>query len=325
MTYVLPKRRTLVHKAIEPRKLSSKVAALLEQRTGDTFEIKFDGVHVILIKKDGKSYAFSRQGEPVAAAMDHVLADLDRIPSDNFVLFAEAYHTSLEHSVINGDFRRSYVAEDAQLLDAVVFDYVPLADFEQGACPVRYRSRRNKALEVVLEVMDLYHHEPWSLSWLHPSPVWMSPEFVSVEEAELYLTAMRCGDVPGQASPVVTDGYMRKDPNAAWKAGAGTGGESIKLKDKMAIDVPVLRVLEGKGKFVGMVGALVVKYGDIELTVGGGKMTDKERKLYWDFPNKIIGSVVEVHGLCPSAHGMIREPRFIRMRPDKGLDEVDTN
>lgn len=304
--YTLPKRRTLVHKAIEPRKLSAKVQAALAERQGDLFEVKYDGCHVILVKKEGKAYAFSRQGEPVLAAMDHVLRDLERIAADNFVLFAEAWHPLLDHSTINGTFRRSYLAEGAELLEAVVFDYVPLADFEAGGCPVRFKTRRDAATAIVLAAQGLYES-------FEDSPVRSSYISQTVDQCQHFVNHSR--EIYNEE--FVIDGFMRKDRDGLWKAGSGSGGESVKLKDHMSIDVKVLAVLEGKGKFVDMVGSIKVLWGLRELVVGGGKLTDKERRLYWDFPGKIVGRIVEVHGLSESQHGMIREPRFIRFRDDK--------
>lgn len=304
--YSLPKRRTLVHKAIEPRKLSARVQAALAERHDDLFEVKYDGCHVILIKSEGKAYAFSRQGEPVLAAMDHVLRDLERISADNFALFAEAWHPLLDHSTINGTFRRQYVADGAELLEAVVFDYVPLADFEAGACPVRFKTRRDAATAIVLAAQGLYES-------FEESPLRVSYISQTVDQCQHFVNHSR--DVYNEE--FVIDGFMRKDRDGLWKAGSGSGGESVKLKDHMSIDVKVLAVLEGKGKFVDMVGSIQVLWGMRELVVGGGKLTDKERKLYWDFPSKIVGRIVEVHGLSESQHGMIREPRFIRFRDDK--------
>lgn len=304
--YQLPKRRTLVHKAVEPRKLSAKVAALLDDRSDDIFEVKYDGCHVILIKSEGKAYAFSRQGEPVLAAMDHVIADLERIEGDNFVLFAEAWHEYLDHSTINGTFRRTYVADGARLLEAVVFDYVPLADFEKGSCPVRYKTRSDQAFLIVQQMHRLYEEHS-------QSPIRLAYGSYCTEHCQDLIDTSR----KGYGAVFAVDGFIRKDRNGLWKAGSGSGGEVVKIKDHLSIDVKVLRLNEGLGKFAGMTGALVVLWGDKELIIGGGKLTDRERQFYWDFPDKIIGRIVEAHGLAESQHGMIREPRFIRFRDDK--------
>lgn len=305
----LPKRRILVHKAIEPRKLSAKVRAAVDSRAGDIYEVKYDGCHVILIKKEGKGYAFTRQGEPVLAAMDHVLAELERIPYDNFVLFAEAWDEFTEHRKINGTFRRSYVAEGSQLLEAVVWDYVPLADFIEGSCPVRYKTRRDRAYEIVLACMR--HRFPTGTE--SDSPLRIAYAAESTESCQEHIDASR--DLYGAEFAV--DGFMQKDRDGLWKAGAGSCGAVVKIKDHLSIDVVVLSVYEGVGKFAGMVGGLTCKWQDKEIKIGGGKLTDKERKLYWDFPNLIVGKIVEAHGLGETHDGCLREGRFIRIRDDK--------
>lgn len=307
---MLPSRRTLVHKAIEPRKLSAKVAAAVAARTDDIYEVKYDGCHCILVKRNGVATAWSRQGEPVLAAMDHVILELERIAEDNFVLFAEAWHEYLDHSTINGTFRRSYVAAGAELLEAVVFDYVPLADFEAGACPVRYKTRRDKAFEIV--------HAVQRRSFPTGSEATNSPVRLSYAS---YDTAT-CQDLIDASrkrfgAVFAVDGFMQKARDGLWKAGSGSGGEVVKLKDHLSIDVKVLAVAEGKGKFIGRVGSLLVQWGMRTVTVGGGKLTDDERLEYWLDPTKIVGKIVEVHALGESQHGDLREGRFIRLREDK--------
>lgn len=307
--YELPKRRTLVHKAIEPRKLSAKVQKILAERADDFFEIKYDGCHCILVKQAGRAYAFSRQGEPVLAAMDHVIAELEAIAEDNFVLFAEAWHEYLDHSIINGTFRRSYVAAGAELLEAVVFDYVPLADFEAGSCPVRYKTRRDRCFEIVHAVQSLYFRSGDAAA----APMRLAYASYCTEHGQELIDDSRARF----GATFAVDGFIRKDRDGTWSAGSGACGAVVKIKDHLSIDVKVLRINEGLGKFTGMVGALVVEWEDKELIIGGGKLTDKERQFYWDFPNKIIGRIVEAHGLSESQHGMLREPRFIRFRDDK--------
>lgn len=306
MTYILPKRRTLVHKAVEPRKLSAKVLAAVEAQENKIYEVKYDGCHCILVKHGGKAYAFSRQGEPVLAAMDHVIRDLERIEADNFVLFAEAWHEYLDHSTINGTFRRSYVADGSVLLEAVIFDYVPLADFDKGSCPVRYKTRLDTAFLIVHQLHNLYdNHEE--------SPVRLTYGAYSTELCQDLIDCSR----EKYGAVFATDGFIQKDRNGLWKAGSGACGAVVKIKDHLSIDVKVLEVHEGKGKFVGMVGALTVQWGLRTVTVGGGKLTDGERLEYWTHPDRLVGKIVEVHALGESAHGDLREGRFIRIRHDK--------
>lgn len=298
----LPKRRTLVHKAIEPRKLSAKVAADISERP-KIYELKYDGCHCFIVKDGDRIEAFSRQGEVVPAAMEHIKVAMTHMASG--VYFGEAWHPNLPHSEINGTFRRTYRKEGAELLHFVIFDYVPLADFHAGKCPIPYHTRRWFFGMEVLKAFSGY--------------IGISVARETLEDLEQHLEFLR--ENTGHA--MVLDGFMQKLVEGTWSAGSGSGGEALKLKDVLSVDVEVVSVFEGLGKFTGMVGGLTVRYGGQECKVGGGKLTDKERKLYWDFPGKIIGSIVEVHALGETADGLLREGRFIRRRDDKTKDEAE--
>ena len=90
----------------------------------------------------------------------------------------------------------------------------------------------------------------------------------------------------------------------------------IKVKQKETYDLLVLGVQEGKGKFTGMVGSLVCQFGDgTQVTCGG--MTDLERKAWWRNPSLVSGKIVEVMAMRGSSKGVLREPRFKRIREDK--------
>lgn len=305
--YELPKRRTLVHKAIEPRKLSAKTLALLAQRLGDLWEVKYDGVHCIIIYKDGRAYAFSRQGEPVNGSMDHVLRLLEKYLGDqgNFAFFGEAWRPDVSHQEMNGEFRRGNDGSDPHNLEMVFFDYVPLADFEAGHCPIRFQTRRYALTHTIFDIMRRYDDA-------ERAPIRMSYLSVSKNACAVLIEAEReYGHV------FATDGFMRKDPEGLWNAGSGSCGTVLKDKSVVDVDVEVLSVFGGKGKFTGMLGGLTIRYKGIQQKCGGGKLTDKMRKFYWDFPNHIIGKIVQVHGLSESEDGLLREPRFIRLREDK--------
>lgn len=305
--YQLPTRRTLVHKAIEPRKLSVKTQALVAQRLGDLWEVKYDGVHCIIVLKDGKAYAFSRQGEPVNGAMDHVLRLLERNVAaiGDYVFFGEAWRPDVSHQEINGEFRRGNDGSDPHNLEMVFFDAVPLVDFEAGVCPIRFRTRYNILCHTVYNIMRTYDD-------IERAPVRMSYQSPQKEHCEELVKAER-----GYGHVFAIDGYMRKDPEGIWKAGSGSCGTILKDKDNIQVDLKVDSIFEGKGKFTGMLGGFSCTYNGKKQKVGGGTLTDEQRKFYWDFPNHIVGGIIEVHGLSESEGGLLREPRFHRLRADK--------
>jgi hypothetical protein len=50
---------------------------------------------------------------------------------------------------------------------------------------------------------------------------------------------------------------------------------------------------------------------------------DEDRELFELNPNVILGKVVEVKCMCELEDGMLREPRFMRVRDDKLLEDID--
>lgn len=90
----------------------------------------------------------------------------------------------------------------------------------------------------------------------------------------------------------------------------------LKVKPVRDYDVVVTGMVEGKGKYKGMCGALLfIRPNGAEGKVSG--MTDEQRKAWWKAEDSIVGKTIEVaaRGLHPS--GALIEPRFIRIREDK--------
>ena len=86
-----------------------------------------------------------------------------------------------------------------------------------------------------------------------------------------------------------------------------------KIKEEKTIDIPVVDVVEGKGKYQGMLGALICKLPNgKEIKIGSG-FTDKEREEFWENPPKLID--VKYQGLTKG--GSLRFPVFLRVRDDK--------
>ena len=112
---------------------------------------------------------------------------------------------------------------------------------------------------------------------------------------------------------------MAKQSGAGWDAGVDNSGRTIKLKDKISVDLLCVGVTEGKGKFAGMVGSLTVLWGGKREEVNGGKLTTKERQEYFSPEGSaaIVGKIVEVHALGITPDGKLREPVFQHVRHDK--------
>lgn len=89
---------------------------------------------------------------------------------------------------------------------------------------------------------------------------------------------------------------------------------TYKIKRDETLDLEIIDVIEGQGKFVGTLGAIVTERGH----VGTGYTVDDRNEL-WGLHKVggLIGSTVEVKCMELTKDGKLRMPRFVRLRLDK--------
>lgn len=83
------------------------------------------------------------------------------------------------------------------------------------------------------------------------------------------------------------EGTVLKNPKGMWKD--GTSKDCVKYKVEAELDMKVVGVLEGTGKYKGMLGALQLESscGKVKTDCGTG-FSDKQRKEMFDSPPKIV-------------------------------------
>lgn len=90
------------------------------------------------------------------------------------------------------------------------------------------------------------------------------------------------------------------------------GDTWLKVKPIKTFDVPVLGIIEGKGKNIGKAGSLITEMGKV-----GTGFTDKQREDLWKFKDQIMGRTIEVACMELTKNGKFRHPRFKHFRIDK--------
>lgn len=100
----------------------------------------------------------------------------------------------------------------------------------------------------------------------------------------------------------------------------------MKMKGQVEEDVIITGAEEGDGKYVGMLGALIIDFKGVSVNVGSG-FSDEERRSIWaDHQNtNLVGRVVEVwfHEVTPDLS--MRHPRFKWFRDDKDAYDVEAD
>jgi len=96
----------------------------------------------------------------------------------------------------------------------------------------------------------------------------------------------------------------------------------MKIKEELTLDLQVVGMFEGEGKYTGTLGGLIV------LDSAGNKhrvsgMTDAQRHEWWNNEDVILDKVVEVKAMKRLKDGSLREPRFKSIRFDKRVEDID--
>lgn len=299
----LPARKHLVHKPVEYRNLSAKTKERIPdfENTDWIWQIKYDGCHGIVIVRSGDAQMFSREGNRVLSC-DHITEQMKSLPEGAY--FGEVYNGDMQFPQISGLYRKQSSGVETSRLEYKLFDYVPYREFMCGVDNVCYEARWARLL-------NIYNNHIGPLKNIAPAYSFTyTPD--NHKTAEQGLAQLRSfGHVYG------TDGYIAKRKGGDWTAGDGKQGQQIKVKDHISVDLPCVGVVEGEGKFKGMVGALEVVWNGKRTTVSGGKLTTLERETMWYEKSLIVTRFVEVHALGLTPDGNLREPRFQRIRYDK--------
>jgi DNA ligase-1 len=289
----LPDRKIYVQKPKETRLLSTKANKALEllPESDWIYQTKHDGCSMMILVGVNIVRIFSREGKE-CFSMPHVAEAIKNSSPPNMVYFAEAWHSNTPFAEVSGEFRRG-AAKAEGFLEAWLYDSVTLQEFRLGVSERPYTERYNdcRLVGTGSEVVKL----------------------VPCAEAVSTLAEMVEHIRKTYGLLYQLDGYMKKQRNAGWVAGDDSEGRTLKLKDKISVDLKCVGFVEGKGKFAGMVGAPLVEWRGDVVPIGGGKLTNDDRRN----PERFVGKIVEVHALTITPDGQLREPVYQRVRDDK--------
>lgn len=118
------------------------------------------------------------------------------------------------------------------------------------------------------------------------------------------------------------EGVMLKNVNAAYHSDKRPEHVWYKVKKDDTYDVIITGFEPGKGKYSGMVGAVVFsqydKQGGQLVRVGTcSGFTDAMRMDMTTHPNKYINQVMEIHAMERTKDNRFRHPQFVQIRTDK--------
>jgi DNA ligase-1 len=270
-------------------------------------ESKLDGVRVLtIVYPSGKVEQFSRNGKELVN-----FEVVKKQIAKHAIFFAEP--VVLDGEIMSSTFqdlmkqvrRKSDVAADDSVLN--LFDILTLREFQAGVGQYRQIDRSTTLMAWYTQFADHM-----------PNVTVVGQELVDLDTDE---GAARLAEINKAALAAGLEGIMIKDPTAVYECKRSTAW--LKMKPWIEVSLKAVEVVEGEGKYAGMMGAIMFEGEDdgkfIRVSVGSG-YSDKDRAAIWALRESVIGDIGEVRAdaltLSQDSTDVysLRFPRFQRWR-----------
>ena len=272
-------------------------------------QLKADGRYTdVVVTPEGKVKFMARSGLELAVSdFAGIRKAYEAYPGMVFMgemLALDEYGYEYPREMSNGKLNSDEMTEDLIAQNRVRiyhWDVVPYADWVKGECSLRYEDRFGSLQDAVNNIN-------------HPN--------IQVIETKI---CNDMNDVVNHFTAFVSKGYegtVVKDASLIWKD--HTSKNQMKVKVEFEVELKIVDVMEGSGKYAGRVGSLKCESecGQLKVGVGIG-LKDKDRDALWKIKEQIKGSIVTVGAngiLAPSDSNEFYSlflPRFKNIRSDK--------
>lgn len=266
---------------------------------------KLNGIRGTYYKGD----IISRQGQKFEG-LDHIVKDIEEIIGTNYAVDGELIRRNIDDLSDGQNFRETISilnsdGNDKSLIKFVIFDIVPVDEFENDTCTEPYSIRKER-LRQLAHSIDEEKIQGWNVNIEVVSMVYdgtdqsVIPKWLDYAVKHDWEGLVVNRDVP----------YRRTRHNGC-----------MKVKRFYTVDLRITAIEEGQNRLAGTMGALVVDYKGNELRVGSG-FDDATRAAVWANPDDYIGKIVEcrykeVTQDKKTGIESLQFPTFVRFRDDK--------
>lgn len=273
-------------------------------------EPKLDGVRTLMISRNTEAIQFaSRNGNPFPS-LNHMSEEVQAVIQEFGRQWDKIYGVNV------APFREVFT-------EGITFDGESTAgrEFNEGAGIIR-RLREDAA--AVISVFDVQVGLPYNLrrELLEKTfenidargNVILIPQELASSENEIidHYDRFRSQGYEGAMVKLMNGEYWFRR-HWTW----------MKLKHTDTFDVRIIGIIEGEGKYVGMLGAFYCEVFDdaTDLVCGyvkvGGGFSDQERADFWNSWPAMKDTYIEVEAQERTPDGSLRHPRFLKVRNDK--------
>lgn len=276
---------------------------------------KYDGVRLLtVIHKSGVVQQFTRNGIQ-NKNFGHICEMLSGLATDlkeDMVLDGEIISANFQALMTQVNRKGAVDTSDSRLM---LFDMIPLKAFRSGEHKVSQTERHNMLCALEARLAELTQ-----------GVVAVEPKLevnLDTPEGQAALQTFN-----RQVLSEGLEGVMIKDPNASYKCKRSDAW--LKQKPFITTDLEIVDVVEGEGKFVGTLGALVCEGEDqgkrIRTNVGSG-FSEAQRADIWKSRKRMLGRVVEIKGDALTMDQnqdtwSLRFPVFMQFRGFKAHEKI---
>lgn len=264
---------------------------------------KLDGIRRILVKENGVCRCYSRSGHEDTGLIE-IVEDAKYLPNntvyDGELLAAGTFKDCIAQRQATNSIANS--KGDKTGLTFNVFDMVPLDEFRAGISNDKALIRKI-TLGATLMDESIQYLEPDKWSMLIQA-FGIHTELKVIRPVPILGLVKNMSDV----EPIVNKIWARGGEGVMLNSSVGKyeikrSKELLKVKHTEEHTLEVVDILEGTGKFEGMMGALVVDYNGNKLGVGSG-FNDAQRQAIWDNPEKYLGRSIEIDTFGESTNAL---------------------
>lgn len=252
-----------------------------------------------------KGDIISRQGQKFEG-LDHIVRDVEEIIGTDYAVDGELVRKNYDGLTDGQNFRETISVlnsdeNDKSQIKFVIFDIVPVDEFERDACTENYSVRKKRLLDLKNKIQKNGTQ--------------------NIEVVQMVYEGTDVNDVYDWLDYAVKHDWEGLVVNRQVPYRRTRHNGCLKVKRFYTVDLRVTAIEEGQNRLAGTMGALVVDYKGNEFRVGSG-FDDATRAAVWANPDNYIGKIVECRYkevTMDKKTGLesLQFPTFVRFRNDK--------
>lgn len=244
-----------------------------------SISLKMDGIRNSALIQKGEVVHKSRQGQ-IVLGLNEINKALKEFNLEGYFVDGELIRKNIDNIPSDDNFRLTTrivnsKSNDKKGLEFVVFDIVPIEDYQEGKSKIPYKERLKLMEELIGGGNEFIR---------------LVPKFGITNDINVIYKKLE------EVIALNNEGLMLNTLEGVYSFGKRSK-EILKVKKFNEADVLITNVMEGEGRLKGKLGKIEVQFkykGKIYTNCIGSGFNDYEREYYWNNKNELINKVVTI-------------------------------